>query len=199
MEILDARAGDVTELSPLFHYYVARPNPASLAQLSLREGFAAAGSSGICRRTLHDQPIDPGGAGVRPSPQARADARRRRIAFDVTTRQWEYRRVPDANRTQHAREAIRRGMPVAFGFWLTPAYGAIEQTANVHPPAARDGSNTAHAVVGIGFDNGRSQFLVKDSQGAAFAADGHWWLPFALVETDVVFEAWTVDRLTYDD
>src|SRR5262249_32204092 len=155
----------------------------------------AAASYGVAPLALHDPPFTAEGAALRPSDNAFGRAHDFAIAYNTATRSWEYRRLDDSRRIRAWRDALQDGLPIAFGFWLTDAYWKIPAAENTHPAVDDLTSEVQHAAVVVGIDDAREAFFVKDSQGTTFADGGYWWLPYRLVESRVVLEAWTIGRV----
>lgn len=198
MEILDAQRGRTIELSPLFHYWTARADPAELKILDPRTALQSASTVGICRRDLHDPPFSAAGAARRPSDEAYADAERQRLAgYDTSTMRMQYS-VVTGPRVDACKGAIARGVPVMVAFWVTSAYRALSAFKPTHGPPPRERSDDGHAVTLLGYDDARGSFLVKDSRGAAFGKNGHWQMPYSMLESPLVHEAWVLERIQYD-
>lgn len=196
MEAIDALHGPAVQLSVLFNYFVARPDPGVPATLELRDGLNAATRAGICEFALHPAPFSEAGMRQRPSAAAVADARRRCIVgASGTMRRPCYRRLPAD--PMEWRRALAMSMPLAIGIWVTPAYHAMNAQRPVHGPV-EGATSEGHAVTVLGYDDARRVFTVKDSRGQGFAAQGYWYLPYALLSEGVVHDAWAVERLTYD-
>lgn len=198
METLDAQRGKVVELSPLFHYFVARGDPSSLRLLDLRTALSVAASTGLCRRDLHDPPCDAAGAMSRPSPAAFKDAEKQRLAgYDPGTMRMQYAVLTDPL-DEASRDAIARGIPVLVAFWITSAYRALTAAKPVHGPPPAERSEEGHAVTLIGYDDAEEVFLVKDSRGRRFGQSGQWKMPYAVMRSSLVHEAWALERILYD-
>jgi hypothetical protein len=197
MEILDARDPPSVPLSPLFHYYVARPDPRWLGLLDLRTALNTAATVGVCTQDLHAPDMTAEGARDAPSPAAYSDADRRRlVGYDPGRRRMQYERLNDVGTV---RAALATDFPVIAGFWLTSAYASLTQQNPVHAPPPAESSTTGHGVLIMGFDDNMAggAFLVKDSRGLDFANNGTWWLPYEVIESSLVHEVWTVRRITY--
>lgn len=198
MEALDAQRGRTIELSPLFHYWVTRSSPLELNVLDARTALQAASTLGICRRDLHDPPYNEEGAARPPSDAARADAARQRLAgYDTSSMRMQYS-VVAGPRVEGCKAAIARGVPVMLAFWVTSAYRALSALKPTHGSPPRERSDDGHAVTLLGYDDARSSFLVKDSRGASFGKNGHWQLPYSVMESPLVHEAWVLERIQYD-
>jgi hypothetical protein len=194
MEILDAARGDVCELSPLYHYYTALDGGAP-ADIEPRVGLRVAARAGVCAREHHDMAFDDDGVGTAPSITARDDALTRRLwDRDDSTR---YQLIT-TDRAALARTAIARGYPVFVAFHVTSAYRALADGRFVHGVPDAESTNTGHAVVAVGYDDANATFLIEDSRGTSFGRAGHWLMPYAMLDSRFVHEAWVLRRITYD-
>ena len=199
MEILD-RSRPQTALSALFHYYTARSAPGRLGLIDFRTGLQEAVMTGICKAQLHAPAFDEAGAMKRPSEPAYKDAERQRLAgFDPGTRRMQYEVVDDADIVNGCRRALASEFPVLIGFWLTSAYGALSSAGPVHGSPPEEPSSQGHAVVAVGYDDARGAVRIKDSRGDGFADRGAWWLPYDLLTTRLVHEAWVLRKLTQNE
>jgi hypothetical protein len=198
MEILDTQRPPQVPLSPLFNYYVTRPNINNLIDLTIRDGLHSAVVNGISDLAHHAPNFDRNGALQRPLPAAFDDAARRRlVGINPITNKPEYYLLPDINRVSAWRISLSRGMPIMVGFWLTTSYQKLSPNNSVLNAFSSVPPRAGHAVPVIGFDDERSMFLVKDSRGVDFGDNGHWWLPYQLAETRLVAEAWALGRINY--
>ncbi len=54
----------------------------------------------------------------------------------------------------------------------------------------------AHAVVAVGYDDGRKAFKCRNSWGSSWGDHGHFWFPYDLMKRpDLVFDPYTIDDL----
>jgi hypothetical protein len=194
LELLLRDATAYPELSPMFHYYVARPNPGALTSLSLLDGLQVAVDDGVCSQRLHPAPITPEGARQRPSDAALADAKERAGAeFDpvigVMRGRFEFFRLPDFDRRRAWLATLNAGWPVLIGFWQTPGHRAITAQAPRHGELLRPREAIGHAALVVGYHRGRG-FRVADAKGRGFGKGGTWWLADDLLETPLLQESW---------
>jgi hypothetical protein len=200
IEVLDSIA--LTPLSFMFNYFWARTNQNSLSSLDIRQSLNAAGTYGICVRSLHDVPLDRVGASTKPSQAAEQEAIMRRIAFDPAISNWAYEHFDNRDRVSGWRNAIQYGAPVIMGFEVTSAYKNISNTGDTHFLPINDVASDGHAVTVMGYDDnhdngslGQGAFNIRDSRGIGFADKGYWWMPYQLVETHLVVDSWAVIKL----
>jgi len=148
METLDAQYVPAIELSPLFHYYVARPDRRWLSYLSIRDGLQTAVSYGVCRSQLHTPLYTREGAQQAPSQQARDDARNQRlVGYDPSKRRLAYWLLQNSDAVSEWKHAIASRLPIVAGLWITAGYWQIGSGSTlVHPNTAGQPSEAGHAV-----------------------------------------------------
>jgi hypothetical protein len=197
MEILDAQIGQAVELSPLFHYWLARTDRETPSLLDPRVALRTAVAEGLCRRELHDPPYDEGGARAQPSDEAREDATTHRLVdFDRRTSRRLYS-VITGDPVENGRQALARGFPILVAMWMTSAYKALQKTRR-HAPTPPEPSKEGHAVVALGYNDELEAFLIKDSRGMDFGRGGFWEMPYSVMQTRIIHEAWVLQRINYD-
>jgi hypothetical protein len=81
---------------------------------------------------------------------------------------------------------------------MTSAYDALSSDRGTHGAPNDESSSQGHAATLLGYHDAHELFLVEDSRGVDFAVDGYWELPYALFESRLVFEAWTLRRISYN-
>lgn len=202
MEIIDAREGTVTLLSPLFNYFLSRRSKRSLGNVELRTGLRAAARHGVCASELHEAaaprgPLSREDALKRPNARAKSDARKRRIhEVNPNTNMRGYYRLDGGARLRKWKSALRRGCPIVFGFYPTQAYQALDnagRAANVSDVHDDRGGRHGHAALVVGYRNGT--FIIRDSRGTGFANRGYWTLAESIVHTAWVAESWAISSL----
>ncbi|MEZ4454459.1 MAG: hypothetical protein R3B09_33720 [Nannocystaceae bacterium] len=197
IELLLAGArGRTPELSPMFHYWVARGDHYEAGPITFLAGLQAAITQGICLHRLHDVPFTLEGAARPPSAAAIAEAKARAQArYDPITgglrTRFQFFRLPDHDRARQFRRTLADGAPIVFGFWQTPGYAEVHAGHPVHGATLAPRQDVGHAALIVGHRPGRG-FLVADARGRGFAERGTWWLPDALLETPLIQESWTL-------
>jgi hypothetical protein len=200
MECLDQFTPPARELSPLYHYWKTRAQDNredKLVDLTLREGLQAAVDYGIAALKRHNPPYDRDGALTTPTAAADASARQRRLAtFDPVSEAPAYFAVSGPAQWI---SALRNGMPIIIGYWITSAYRSITPANPTHGPVPAESSTTGHSVSILGFDEQTSAFLAKDSQGTGWGDQGRWWMPFAVADSNLVDSAFALGRIVESD
>lgn len=198
LEVVLRRGDPDVHLSELYHYYRARAGSSVLSSLDFRTALNVA-SRGISTYAAHPWPAPRGSqmtradAFERPTLAANTAASRYKIAFNPVLGRMAYSHVPDHDRVLRWRAALAANFPVVVGFWMTEAYRAITPAAPQHLPRPAVASREGHAVVAYGYDDHAEAFLMRDSRGAGWGANGSWWLSYDDVDTDLVEESWVVE------
>jgi len=199
LELLLRRGRVLPELSPLFHYWVARVDRSVAAPLSILTGLQAAVAHGVCRQRLHAHPLTALGARVPPDQAALDDAANLAgLRFDPITGvrrgRTAFTRLPDHRRHHHIRRALAAAQPVVLGFWQTPGYAAITARRPVHGRTLEPVQRVGHAVLVIA-DHPTRGLRIADAAGPRFGAAGTWWLPHDLLDhSALVQECWSLQR-----
>lgn len=205
METLDQATPPAVKLAPLFNYYQTRllesDDASTLADVQPRSALLSATRDGICRAGAHPAAYTEAGALLEPDAAALEQAREQRILITPASgRALWFERLTRTDRAGEWRAALAGGLPVLFGFWLTESYWSWRDLGLSTLPVLRadgaEGETDGHCVTAFGYDD--SAILVQDSRGPRFASKGCWRLPYALLDSTLVAEAWVIRRITYD-
>lgn len=177
------------QLAPLFHYYLynSKQQGGPLDEMSLADGLSILASSGICLWRYYDVPFTEEGVNIPPDDRAIADARSRALPFDSNRELSGFGPLSDNDRVNGWKKVVLENRPVLIGLYLTNGYGPAMKRLEGERDASRP-----HAVPLLGYREGERAFLVQDSQGSDFALGGQWWLPYDVVESDVVEQAYVI-------
>lgn len=188
------------EPSRLFIYWNERAlqdNTANDCGATLREGIRTLATQGVAPEHLwpyDDTPAttQPGGAfppGARVAQKPADAAFEQAHRFEVLS----YRRIaPDLD---HMKSCLAEGYPFALGLQLYPGFmEAPHRQATVIPlPAPGEAALGGHAVLAVGYDDGRQWLVCRNSWGPAQADGGYFYLPYAyLQDAGRVGDLWSV-------
>lgn len=97
-----------------------------------------------------------------------------------------YARMETAEEIKHA---LSLGKTVMLGVEIAnEELSALGRDALASPSEIADGG---HCMLVVGYDEAHHAFRVRNSWGAGWADNGHFWLPYSYLLTDPEFEAWT--------
>jgi C1A family cysteine protease len=175
MEYLENLQGLATlSLSQLFVYYNERLLENSTAQDSgafMSEGIQVLLQYGACELSLW--PYDEALLYTKPSDAAYADAlKRRALAYN------------SISQDQQTLLTTLATYPVAFGLLVYSSFESVEVAHSGLVPVPDQSTETmlgGHAMLIVGYDQGRQCFLVRNSWGPNWGIGGYCWMPYAYV------------------
>lgn len=180
------------QLAPLFHFYMFNSMqhggpPESFEGMTLGDGLNVLATYGVCLRRYYPTPYTKDGAKTPPDEQAVADARVRSMPFDNNREVGSFTLLSDDNRVNEWKRTLLGNRPILIGLYQTDQYGCkmARLQGNLNPAQP-------HAVAVFGYRESERSFIVQDSKGSEFAIGGQWWLPYNMVESSVVEQAYAV-------
>jgi C1A family cysteine protease len=197
-ELLKQKLGDFMP-SRLFIYYNERAIEGHVQTDSgamIRDGIKVVAGLGVCSEDLwpYDDtaPATPGGswpagaaAGEKPSAAAYTAATR--------SQALAYQRIaPDLSQFKGC---LASGYPFVLGFTVYESFESpqVAQTGVVPMPASTEAAIGGHAVLAVGYDDGASRFLVRNSWGPAWGMGGYFTMPYAyLTDAGLSQDFWTI-------
>jgi C1A family cysteine protease len=174
--------GQFVELSRLFVYYNTREIEGTLNEDSgvyyLRNALQAVQKKGICREEVWPYQLHQWDE--QPSEECYQDGATRVIT--------EYTRLTTHDQVL---DAINYGRPVVVGMYIYNEFLEITADNPVVPMPADPAVDLVggHAVVIVGYDLERQQYLIKNSFGLEWGDQGYAWLPFDYAI--YMFEQWS--------
>jgi C1A family cysteine protease len=172
--------------SRLFIYYNERVIEKSVDQDSgamIRDGIKSVAKLGAPHEQIWPYVIKE--FRKKPSKAAYADARRHPAVLYQRIRQ-DIRQV---------RGCLASGFPFVFGFTVYTSFESdrVAKTGRLPMPARREKEIGGHAVMAVGYDNPRRQFIVRNSWGAAWGLDGYFTMPYDyLLDENLCDDFWTI-------
>ena len=100
------------------------------------------------------------------------------------------------------RNVIRKGYPIIAGYQVDRRIDKFHKNASVCeksgyllPPLQDLSSKSAHAVLIVGYDCSVNAFIARNSWGTKWGVDGHFLIPFYVLENEDHFtDLWTLMR-----
>ena len=172
--------------SRLFIYYNERVLEGTVASDSgaqLRDGIKSVAKTGDCPES--EWPYAIAKFRTKPPAQCYRDAVRHTAV--------SYQRLTPV--LSQLRGCLASGYPFVFGFTVYESFetAAVAQTGHAPLPAAAERSLGGHAVLGVGYDDRRQWFIVRNSWGAKWGLKGYFTLPYAyLMDADLTADFWTI-------
>ncbi len=90
---------------------------------------------------------------------------------------------------------LAEGYPFVFGFTVYESFQSpvVAQTGIVSMPQQGEAPVGGHAVLAVGYDDGRNVFIVRNSWGTAWGAAGYCFMPYAyLLDDNLATDFWTI-------
>jgi len=172
--------------SRLFIYYNERVIEHSVASDSgaqIRDGIKSVGAQGDCPET--EWPYTIAKFKTKPSSSCYQDA----LKYKVVS----YQRITQS--LAQLKGCLASGYPFVFGFTVYESFESATVAKSGHAPLPKSNEPVVggHAVVGVGYDDAKQRFIVRNSWGAAWGMKGYFTLPYAYVtEANLASDFWTV-------
>ena len=177
---------DVFTPSRLFIYYYERAIEGTVDQDSgamIRDGIKSVAKQGAPHERLWPYVI----AKFRQKPPAAA-------ARDAAQHQaLLYQRIPRT--IDQFRGCLAQGYPFVFGFTVYESFEdrTVARTGDVPMPRPVESVLGGHAVLAVGYDDGRERFVIRNSWGTAWGRAGYFTMPYAyLLDPDLSDDFWTI-------
>ncbi len=172
--------------SRLFIYYNERAIEHTVRVDSgamIRDGIKSVNKQGACRETTWPYVIPK--FDDRPSRAAYAEAVRHRAVG--------YRRV--SRDADQMKGCLASGYPFVLGFTVYESFmsDAVARTGTLSMPRRGERVEGGHAVLAVGYDDGRRRFVVRNSWGPRWGRKGYFTMPYAyLLEENLADDFWTI-------
>jgi len=178
----------ITDFIPsrLFIYYNERVIEHSVAADSgaqIRDGIKSVAQQGDCPET--EWPYNLAKFKTKPPAACYTDA----LKYKVVS----YQRVTQS--LGQLKGCLAAGWPFVFGFTVYESFesAAVAKTGHAALPKSTESVVGGHAVVGVGYDDAKQWFIVRNSWGAKWGLKGYFTLPYAyLSDANLASDFWTV-------
>jgi C1A family cysteine protease len=186
-------AANAFEPSRLFLYYNERHLRRQIGQaryghrgapVRLGDAIASIRETGFCAEAQW------------PYVETQFDVRPAASLYDIAARHrgHVYRRI-DGD-VGHLKACLAQGHPFAAGIVMSERFlgPGVRRNGIVAMPAADEPMRGGHAVVVVGYDDDRRQFIARNSFGPDWGDSGHCYLPYAFLgDPRYGFDFWIVD------
>jgi C1A family cysteine protease len=175
--------------SRLFLYWNERFLEGGLAQTKqdsgaqIRDGIKCVAKQGDCPET--EWPYNEAKFKTKPTTACYADA-------------LKYKAVLYARLNQsllQLKQCLASGYPFVFGFTVYESFesDAVASTGHAPMPVKGESAIGGHAVDGVGYDDAKQWFIIRNSWGKKWGMSGYFTLPYAYVTDDnLAADFWTI-------
>ena len=185
-DLLKQRKAAVFVPSRLFLYYNERAIEGTVKTDSgamLRDGIKTLAKQGVCGESTWPYEID------RYADKPPASAYREGLLHQALS----YQRLNQDS--MQMKGCLASGFPIVFGFSVYESFEspAVARTGQVPMPGSGERLVGGHAVLAVGYDDRRQQFIVMNSWSAAWGDEGYFHMPYAyLASPQLAGDLWTV-------
>jgi C1A family cysteine protease len=172
--------------SRLFIYYnerVIEHTVTSDSGAQIRDGIKTVAKQGDCPET--EWPYVISKFKTKPSVKCYADA----LKYKTVS----YQRVTQS--LAQLKGCLAAGFPFVFGFTVYESFESAAVAKSGHASLPKSGEQVVggHAVVGVGYDDAKSWFVVRNSWSAKWGLKGYFTLPYAYVaDANLASDFWTI-------
>jgi C1A family cysteine protease len=172
--------------SRLFIYYNERVIEGTVDEDSgamIRDGIKSVAKQGAPHEALWPYVIKD--FRRKPSKTAYQDARKHPAVL--------YQRLQQD--VQQLRGCLASGFPFAFGFSAYESFetSAVASSGTVPLPAPKEKLVGGHAVLAVGYDHAREQFIIRNSWGDDWGQRGYCTMPYTYVlDNNLADDFWTI-------
>lgn len=173
--------------SRLFIYYNERYMERTINSDSgamIRDGIKSVNELGACDEVIWPYIIPR--FTKRPSSQSYKEALQHQALM--------YRRI-DNTQLNNLKACLTEGFPFVFGFSVYSSFEtkAVAQTGIVPMPQQNEQLLGGHAVLCVGYDDSKEQFIVRNSWGDKWGDKGYFYMPYAyLTDTNLSDDFWCI-------
>lgn len=188
LQIVQVRTGYLEYMpSRLFMYYCGRARQGSVNRdsgSSMRMAMKVMSSEGSCDESLWKYQIKQ----FKTKPPASAYSAAKVHTID------EYQAVRQTS--DDIRAALHEGFPVSFGFTVYKSFNSVGKNGVVPYPEKNEKVLGGHAVLIVGYDDSKEQFLVRNSWSAKWGDEGYCYFNYAhILNSNLCSDFWLVQKI----
>ncbi|HEY5296807.1 MAG TPA: C1 family peptidase [Verrucomicrobiae bacterium] len=172
--------------SRLFIYYnerVMEHTVASDSGAQIRDGIKSVGKLGDCPET--EWPYTISKFKTKPPAKCYAEALKYKAVL--------YSRLTPI--LTQLKGCLSSSFPFVFGFTVYESFESAQVAKTGHAPLPKSDEQVigGHAVVGVGYDDAKQWFIVRNSWGNSWGMKGYFTLPYSyLTDSNLADDFWTI-------
>jgi C1A family cysteine protease len=188
LQIVQVRTGYEEYMpSRLFMYYCARVRQNSVNRdsgSSIRMSMKVMASDGACDESMWKYNTKQ----YKTKPPANAFNAAKKHTID------EYQRVEQT--PDDIRAALHGGFPVSFGFTVYKSFNSVGKNGIVPIPEKNEKVLGGHAVLIVGYEDAKQQFLVRNSWGEGWGENGYCYFSYGhILNKQLCSDFWVVQKI----
>lgn len=190
IEYLNKRSGKTNDVSRLYIYYYERLLENTINYDSgayIRDGIKATFKYGAPLEKLW--PYDIGKFKQAPNKTATDDGSKRKVTL--------YERVADFN---GCLDALANGYPITIGFMVYSSFNSrsvISTGIMPYPNKKKEYLLGGHAVLLVGYNNVKKQFIARNSWGTYWGDKGYFFMPYEVIQdTTMSGDFWVIKSVS---
>lgn len=99
----------------------------------------------------------------------------------------------------HMKSCLAEGFPFIFGFTVYDSFESQTVATTGIMPIPKPGEQIlgGHAVMAVGYDDGKQMFKIRNSWGTGWGLGGHFWMPYSYIQdSNYVSDLWTAHEFS---
>lgn len=118
------------------------------------------------------------------------------VAYDSAKHYHTYQHLWLDNDLTHLKDCLASGYPFLFGISVYESFESASTRASGVVPMPAEGEKKlgGHAVLAVGYDDAKQQFIFRNSYGADWGESGYGYMPYEFV-TKYGFDFWEVKKV----
>jgi C1A family cysteine protease len=182
-------SANFTPLSRLFIYWNERVIEGVTDQdagAQLRDGIKSLFETGCCSESTW--PYNEDATFTPPAGACFAEAGLHKIV--------SYSAIDNAN-IHELKSCLARGLPFVFGFMVSDSFESEEVAATgiMKMPLPNENFVGGHAVMGVGYDDDKQVFIVRNSWGTEWGDKGYFYMPYAFIsDPNLAKDFWVIKK-----
>jgi len=185
LDVITETASEIDDFSRLFVYYNSRTHKNVDSGAHLRDVFKSLATDGACDERMWPYQSDKWKN--KPLKKCYTQAQRYQAL--------EYTRVRTG---RDLLTVLAEGFPVSFGIMLYESFYRTGSDGVVAVPGSDESAHGGHAMLLVGYDMVSKLYIVRNSWGLNWGADGYCYIPFAMVDDSCYADDFWVCRKIED-
>lgn len=96
------------------------------------------------------------------------------------------------------KSCLNDGFPFVFGFTVFESFESekVAETGEMSMPDTNEASLGGHAVMAVGYDDSKQQFIIRNSWGSDWGDKGYFYMPYEyIINENLCDDFWTIRKV----